>query len=65
MNELKLKPETIRVQLNMNRIDFVEALGINMQTYYKRLNGQTEWKVKEIDKLLHLSGLKYEQVDFS
>lgn len=64
MENLKLKPEAIRVQLGLTQEQFAEKIGLSSKVYQNRLAG-TDWKAKEIAKICDLSGLKFEDIDFN
>lgn len=59
----KLKPEAIRVNLDMSQADFAKALGLTVRTYHYRLQKRTDWRYKELVKLGELGKVSLSQLE--
>ena len=59
----KLKPEAIRVNLDMSQEDFAKALGLTVRTYHYRLQKRTDWRYKELVKLGELGKVSLSQLE--
>lgn len=57
MEDIKLKPEAIRVQLGFTQKEMAKLMGITETTYNLKANGKREWKASELTKLSQLSNI--------
>ena len=64
MEKIKMKPEAIRITLDMKQSEFAKALGLDVRTYHNRLSGRTEWKGCELALLAQLAGITIDQIEF-
>jgi hypothetical protein len=58
----------IRAELarkNISIPEFAKIINLNRTTTYERLNGQTEWKKSEIDKIIDFFQKPYEYLFFT
>lgn len=60
---IKLKPEAIRVNINMNQEQFAKELGMSTRVYLNRVKHKTKWQYPEIVKLCELGNITFEQLD--
>lgn len=61
MDSLKLR--SIMVQKEVNYRVAMNALGIGETAWYQKINGSSEFKLSEIQKLRELLDLSLEQID--
>lgn len=54
----------IRVGMKISQSTMADLLEMTRHTYQRKETGKAEWLVNEIDKLIDLSGYKYEQIKF-
>lgn len=60
---IKLKPEAIRVNIGMTQEEFVKELGMSVRVYLNRVNHKTKWQYPEIVKLCELGKISFEQLE--
>lgn len=65
MNNLKLKPEAIRMQLGLTQREFSKLLDMDIQQYQRRLKGKTEWKANELAKMAREANVPMDYIDFN
>lgn len=53
---MKLKPEAIRTNLKLTQPVFAKRIGMNVNTYRRKLREQT-WKYTEVVKMCELGGI--------
>jgi len=57
---MKLKPEAIRTNLKMNQPAFAKKIGMNVNTYRRKLKNQA-WKYTEVLKMCEAGGITIDQ----
>ncbi|MBR4610239.1 MAG: helix-turn-helix transcriptional regulator [Erysipelotrichaceae bacterium] len=64
MKDKKIKPEMIRIMLEMKQEEFAKKLGLTVRTYQYRITGRTKWKGCELALMSDLGGVPIDQIDF-
>ena len=56
------KLKSLRVEKNLNQNQMAELLGIGVVAYNLKENGQREFKIEEIKKLIDYFGVTFEDI---
>ncbi|WP_427340179.1 helix-turn-helix transcriptional regulator [Caloranaerobacter sp. DY30410] len=64
-DKAQLKLKSLRVNYNITQDDMAQLLNISVQTYNKKENGKSEFTQSEINKILSLFDVKYEEIFFN
>ena len=59
------KLKGLRAEHNLTQVELAEKLGMSEYSYIKKENGETEFKVSEVNKILEIFNARYEDIFLS